>query len=152
MQMRGRTLGRDLSQQIKKMMREWSRLREGQEERRREIAKIGIKAMQLWDRSAPHSESNNMFIHMQTQLIVSILSSSTELGRVNNDAFASCMVEFQGCKALKPADRLHAELQLRSRVQMIIEQSLPERSRVLDEYEKQIGILNDFVSTNTSLG
>lgn len=144
--------GRDLSQQIKKRMQEWSRLREEQEGRRRVIAKIGTTAMQLWDETAPHTESNNAFIHMQTQRIISILGNSTELGKENNVAFASCMIEFQRCKRLRSSDRLPAAMELQARVEKVIEQLLPERSRVLDEYEKQIGILYDFVLSSTDQG
>lgn len=123
--------------EVERLMKEWTILRRSEEDRRRRIADSNRDMLHRWQPEDSHSVEERELVHEQVAIAVSMLKESTELGRLNNENFAQCVVDFGRAKKMRGDAKLQALEKLEREITHVISIDFPHRVSVLDNFEDE---------------
>jgi hypothetical protein len=131
-------------------MLEWTSIRQDEDDRIRNLAKLVQPALHRWDANGPYSKRDADYVHEQVARVVSILNESSELGKRNNDKFAKCTEQLSAIRSDRSESKMTALLTFQDECARVLIDELPQRSKILDHYEREVHTLVDFINDRLS--
>jgi hypothetical protein len=137
---------RSAQREVEQIIKKWMTVREAEESRRKSISEFSRVVVHKWTTSGPHSKEDNEIVLALVHSEVSVLNEASTLGEENNNDLARCVESFKQARRMSGDEKLVANAKLIEEATHVLNVVLPKRSSILDNYEREVNKLNDFIS------